>query len=128
MRRPYSVRPDSASISGFSLAAKFAIVCHSIANSSQSCFDVGSGRLSGPLLTVERLRSIHIGTTLERHVMHSWDQAGRSTSGGRGLGSGWPDSSILDWRLTALSIRAAATWGSEVDLANLRSVSACRAK
>src|SRR4030088_3574876 len=42
MRRPYSVRPDSESTSGFSLAAKFAIVCHSIANSSQSRFEVGS--------------------------------------------------------------------------------------
>jgi hypothetical protein len=54
----------------------------------------------------------------------SWDHSGRSTSGGRGLGSGWPDSSILDLRLTAFSTKAAATWGSEVDLANLRSVSA----
>jgi hypothetical protein len=31
-----------SSNSPFSLAAKCAIVCHSIANSAQSCFDVGS--------------------------------------------------------------------------------------
>jgi hypothetical protein len=31
-----------SSESPFSLAAKCAIVCHSIANSAQSCFDVGS--------------------------------------------------------------------------------------
>jgi hypothetical protein len=41
LTRPYSVRLDSESITVFSLAAKFAIVCHSIANSSQSRFEVG---------------------------------------------------------------------------------------
>ena len=47
---------------------------------------------------------------------------GGSISGARGLGSG--DSSTWVLKLAAFSISAAATCGSDVDLANLRSVAA----
>ena len=53
-------------------------------------------------------------------------QAGRSTPGARGLESGGAVSSISDENSAAISRRAAAILGSQVDLAYLSSVAAWR--